>query len=119
MLKVRFLRDTDPSREGGPGYKAGAVVTLKVASARRWEIRGAAVIVREETQSINTPVVEQDELDALIGNAGKQPETADEQAVANPADVAGENGSDSGNGAEPDTTASTAGRRGRAAKAGN
>lgn len=119
MLKVRFIRDTDPSREGGPGYKAGAVVTLKVASARHWEIRGAAVRADENDQSTNTPVVEQDELEALIGDAGKTPETADEPAVEDPADVAGENGSDSGNGAEPDTTASAAGRRGKAAKAGN
>lgn len=120
MRTVRFLRDTDPSREGGSGYAAGAIVTLKDDSARRWVNRSAAEYVSEANtagvaeKAPSKPVVTRDELDDLLGTGPAATDVKPEggsnvNAVDGPADVAGQNGGDTGNGAKSDAAASDAG----------
>lgn len=45
MKTVRFTRNTNPEKEGGPGYKAGDVAQLDDLVAARWERRSAVVLV--------------------------------------------------------------------------
>lgn len=42
MKTIRFTRNTDPEREGGPGYKQGDIVELTPNVADRWLRRDAA-----------------------------------------------------------------------------
>jgi hypothetical protein len=51
MKTIRFTRNTDPEREGGPGYKAGDTATLRGDRAQRWIRRGAAVDVPEPVRA--------------------------------------------------------------------
>lgn len=51
MKTIRFTRNTIPEREGGPGYKAGDVATLRGDRAQRWIRRGAAVDVPEPVRA--------------------------------------------------------------------
>jgi hypothetical protein len=94
MKTVRFIRDTDPSREGGPGYKAGDTVTLSFASARRWAMRSAVEDVIEqplwEDPNVNT--------------------------VDSTADLGGEDSSGGSDGPVPDETASSDARKSRTTK---
>lgn len=124
MKTVRFLRDTDPSREGGPGYTAGAIVSLKDDSAKRWVSRSAAEYVKSEatTEVAETnQQVEDDELAQLLGTGPaasdvKTPEENNVNAVEGSADVAEQNGGDNGNGSESDAPAGTAGSTGKATR---
>jgi len=119
MKTVRFLRDTDPSREGGPGFTAGAIVALKDDSARRWVNRSAAEYVKPEKsqKASKKPVVTGDELDDLLGVSTVKTEgKTDVNAVVNPADVAGQNGGDTGNGSESEAAANTAGATGKGSR---
>lgn len=128
MKTVRFLRDTDPSREGGPGYKAGAIVTLKDESARRWVNRSAAEYVQSEATDAgvaetkpNEPVVTRDELDDLLspgptGTEVKPEGDSNVNTVDGSADVAEQNGGDSGNGSESDAPASESGATGKGSR---
>lgn len=119
MRTVRFLRDTDARREGGPGYKAGDTVTLQDDSAKRWIARSAAVPVQSEpaapavadqgTKAPEQPVVTGDELDQLLGTGNVKP-------VEGASDVAGQDGGDPGDGAESDEGASSVRPRGRGAR---
>jgi hypothetical protein len=43
MRTIKFIRHTDPAKEGGPGYKLGDVVSVEPSIARRWLVRNAAV----------------------------------------------------------------------------
>jgi hypothetical protein len=127
MKTVRFLRDTDPSREGGPGFTAGAIVALKDESARRWVNRSAAEYVKSEAtdsgvaaknqKASKKPVVTGDELDDLLGVSTVKTEgQTDVNAVEGSADVAGQNGGDSGNGSESEAAANFAGATGKGSR---
>lgn len=71
MAKVRFIRDTDPVREGGPGYKAGHIAEMSAASANRWFRRSAAVFVTEadEVAKKKSEGLTVDELKAALEKA--------------------------------------------------
>lgn len=104
MRTVRFLRDTDPAREGGPGFKSGQVHSLRDDSARRWITRGAAEYVTEvvalpEASPAPTPAEPINEPAAPA--ADPEEEKADGDPVDGPADVEGEDGAGSGERAEP------------------
>lgn len=101
MKTVRFVRDTDPEREGGPGFKSGQVHSLKESSARHWYIRGAAVYVKDATAPAPKPSpAKADEPTNPPADAGK-PEDAHGNAVEGSADVARDDSPGAGQRAEP------------------
>lgn len=101
MKTVRFLRDTDPEREGGPGFKAGDVHTLKDASARHWFIRGAVEYLKDEgAPASQEPPADTGEPTNPPADTG-EPEVADGDAVESPSDVEGQDGDGAGERAEP------------------
>lgn len=51
MKTVRFTRNTNPEKEGGPGYKAGDVAQLDDLVAARWERRSAVVLIDPQEES--------------------------------------------------------------------
>lgn len=107
MRTVKFYRDTNPSREGGPGYKAGDIVQLKDASARRWISRNAAEYVRPDA-----PVAAAAEPEAPVVAAVQDVQQTQEETVVDPIE-----GSD-GNGVEgaPDVEGADGGDSGERAQ---
>lgn len=89
MREVRFTRDTDPVKEGGPGYKAGDTVLLPEASIARWTIRGALEVVEE-----------------VVAEEPALWEETDVNTVDSTANVGGQDSSGGSNGAVPDAPAS-------------
>lgn len=101
MKTVRFLRDTDPEREGGPGFKAGEIRTLKDDSARHWLVRGAVEYLKDEAAPVLEPSPEPSgEVDNPPADAG-EPEATDGDAVESAADVGGQDGDGAGERPEP------------------
>lgn len=117
MKTVRFTRDTDPAREGGAGFKAGEVHSLRDGSAKRWVIRGAAEYVKVEQEpaapdakpAADAPKVDDDKQEG----AALSLEPANGNTLESAADVAGQDGGDSGERTESDAGAVQPRRRGR------
>ena len=109
LRKVQFTRDTDPYREGGPGYKAGDIAFLKPASAERWIRRSAAVayVPPAEPQPALAPVV------PLTVTLDDLPNG---DTLGSAEDVGGQDGGDTGDRAESDSATSQPRRRGRPPK---
>jgi len=107
MKTVRFLRDTDPHREGGPGFKSGQVHSLNPASARRWVIRGAAEYITDrplvESKTYNDGTVATGVAPLPDQSPAEQAEeeAADGDVMDSAADVAGQDDSRAGERTEP------------------
>lgn len=113
MKLVKFVRNTDPAREGG-AYKAGQIVELSDASARRWLNRSAAI---DWTKGIHPDDAAEAKAEAKAEAAATQAaqETNDGDRVDSTADVDGQNGGGDGDRPEPDRGAVQSRRRGRPA----
>lgn len=98
--RIRFIRDTIPEREGGPGYKLGDEVELLPNQCERWRIRNAAEYVQ---------LIEQAE------QAEQEGET-DGDTMDGSADVGEQDGGDSGQRSESDAGTSEPRPRGRPPK---
>lgn len=81
MERIRFIRDTIPEREGGPGYKQGDEVELTRVQCERWIIRNAAEYVTLTEQEQKAEESDGDTLDGSThvegqdgGDSGERPQ---------------------------------------------
>ncbi len=123
MPKVEFTRDTDPSKEGGIGFKKGHVEEMSTASMRHWLARNAVRVLVEDSAPPLRPaqraqvVSEMDKQISEIANAQSAPPPATTAPAGSPAaagtvdSTAGVGGS-VGHGAVADASASGRGKGG-------
>jgi hypothetical protein len=98
MERIRFIRDTVPEREGGPGYKQGDEVDLPANLCERWRSRNAAEYVKQ---------IKQEEL---------KTKEADGNTLEGSAHVDGKDGGDSGERPEHDAGSGDQRPRGKTGK---
>lgn len=70
MKRVKFIRNTVPEREGGPGYKKGDVVDMNFASAARWQRRSAIEVL---DNNVGGPTIAQVPVEAIQTTAAPDP----------------------------------------------
>lgn len=113
-MKVEFLRDTDPKKEGGKDFKKGDVVEMSNSSMRHWQARGAVRVKGEHER--RAPALKPAEREQVVNEMDKQiSEIASAQPATDTKSTVGDATADSGgvgNGAVADAPASGRGKGG-------
>lgn len=113
QVTILFVSNTDP-REGRRTFQAGEVVEMSAASARHWVSRKRAELV-EGNMSVKPTLKSGETRAEAVAEMAEQIGELANAEMDSAANVGGQDGGDSGHGAEPDAAASDAGEGGEVA----